>query len=113
MIQTAQDIVEVPQAHFINSCDATPSDQPSKHLKSHRLSASDSESPADRGGPSGAMSEILDVLVPQTVQEKTVEVVKADSAGAGFGTNCGADRTRAGRDSTSAGSAAGHSSRGV
>ena len=42
----------------------------------------------------------------QTVKEKTVELVKVISAGAVFGTNCGADRTRAGRDSTSAGSAA-------
>ena len=40
------------------------------------------------------------------MKEKTVEVVKGDSAGAVFGTNCGADRARASRDPTSAGSTA-------
>ena len=38
--------------------------------------ASDSERPADRGGPTGAVSEIVDTAVPQIVKAETVEVVK-------------------------------------
>ena len=43
---------------------------------------------------------VVSSLVPQMVEEKVAEVVKGDSTRAGFGTNCGADRTCARRDLT-------------
>ena len=48
--------------------DATPS---ASHPDSSEATtgASDSESPAVRGGPAGAMSEIVDIFVPQTERE--------------------------------------------
>ena len=53
------------------------------------------------------MSEIVDFPVPQAEREDC-QSGQGNSAGAGFGTSCGADRTRDSRDSTTAGSAAHH-----
>ena len=55
--------------------DATPSTSHQDSSESP-TSASDSDSPAGRGDPTGASQRSWDIPVPQTVKEKTVEVVK-------------------------------------